>query len=94
MEKITLNKKELFPEIFEETFNVVTTISHSLFSASIEVFTFYIIRRSLQEAVTYTSRPIQVLGIYDTVSMLVNETVQKANVTRIAIVNLMNYVSV
>jgi hypothetical protein len=50
--------------------------------------------RSLQEAVKHTERPIEVLGIFDSVLKLINETMKKANETRIAIDDLMSYVSI
>ena len=50
--------------------------------------------RSLQEAVEHSRRPVEVLSIYDTIFKLINETMKRANGTRIAVDNLMNYVSI
>lgn len=49
---------------------------------------------SLQEAVVHARRPMEVLEVYDEVSKLINETLTRANETKIAIDHLMNYVSV
>ena len=50
--------------------------------------------RSLQEAVVHARRPMEALEVYDEVSKLINETLTRANETRKAIDNLMNYVSI
>ncbi len=50
--------------------------------------------RSLQVAVKHTRRPMEVLTMYDTIFKLINETVKRSNDTRIAVDNLMNYVSI
>ena len=42
----------------------------------------------------HARRPMEVLEVYDEVSKLINETLTKANETRIAIDHLMNYVSI
>ena len=72
-------------------------ITSLLDTERVAVLIFYCIMfpiRSLQEAVKHTERPIEVLGIFDSVLKLINETMKKANETRIAIDDLMSYVSI